>query len=87
MKGKSFSSYSFGDVNQAEDCHTIIRDIKFMKINRKHTESLATEEQNDDAKYQEAISRSMSLAQDCRIRLLFIQILKLTKRKLITRGG
>jgi beta-glucosidase len=36
-----------------EDCLTTIRDIHSLeKYNRKHTESLGDEEQNDDAQYQ-----------------------------------
>jgi beta-glucosidase len=53
MKGKSFS-YSFGDVNPSGRLpYNYPRYPNSLeKYNRKHTESLATEEQNDDAKYQ-----------------------------------
>jgi hypothetical protein len=48
--GMKVGSYSFGDVTKRKIAIQLSEISKFIrKIQSKHTESLATEEQNDDA--------------------------------------
>jgi beta-glucosidase len=63
-------SYSFGDVTKRKIAIQLSEISKFIrKIQSKHTESLATEEQNDDAKYQRSYQPQYEFGTDCRIRL------------------